>query len=70
MRQSAPKDVVTMNPEILDGTPVFSGTDVPVTELFEHLMDRQSLDGFFRRFPKVNRQKVNDFLDQVRSRFA
>jgi uncharacterized protein (DUF433 family) len=59
-----------MNPDILDGTPVFSGTDVPVTTLFEHLMDRQSLDGFFRRFPKVSRQKVNAFLDQVRSRFA
>lgn len=67
---SAPKDVVTMDPEILDGTPVFAGTDVPVKTLLEHLMDAQSLDGFFRRFPNVSRQKVNAFLDQLRSRFA
>ena len=64
------EDVVTMDPDILDGTPVFSGTDVPVKTLLEHLMDSQSLDGFFRRFPKVSRQKVNAFLDQLRSRFA
>ena len=62
--------VVTMDPGILDGTPVFAGTDVPVKTLLEHLMDAQSLDGFFRRFPNVSRQKVNAFLDQLRSRFA
>ena len=30
---------ITVNPEIMSGTPVFQGTRVPVQTLFDYLMD-------------------------------
>jgi uncharacterized protein (DUF433 family) len=67
---TAPKDVVTMDPEIHGGTPVFAGTDVPVKTLLDHLREAHSLEGFFRRFPSVSPEQVHAFLDQLRARFA
>ena len=47
--------LITVDPEILGGTPVFSGTRVPVNTLFEYLEDDYSLDEFLECFPTVTR---------------
>ena len=39
-------DMITVDPGILGGTPVFKGTRVPVRTLFEYLADGLSLDYF------------------------
>lgn len=49
-------DLVTVNPEILGGTPVFKGTRVPVKTLFDYLSDNLSLDYFLESFPSVPRE--------------
>jgi uncharacterized protein (DUF433 family) len=41
--------------EILGGTPVFSGTRVPVRTLFDYLADGCDLDQFLDNFPSVPR---------------
>lgn len=51
-----PRDLITVDPEILGGTPVFRGTRVPVRTLFEYLSDSLSLDYFLETFPSVPRQ--------------
>ena len=36
-------DLITIDPEILGGTPVFKGTRVPIKTLFEYLENDHSL---------------------------
>ncbi|MCO6490825.1 MAG: DUF433 domain-containing protein [Phaeodactylibacter sp.] len=40
------KEAITVDLEILGGTPVFTGTRVPVKTLFDHL-EESSLEMFF-----------------------
>jgi uncharacterized protein (DUF433 family) len=47
---------ISINPKVLGGTPVFVGTRVPVTTLFEYLEDDYSLEEFLDEFPSVTRQ--------------
>ena len=48
-------DFITVDPEILGGTPVFKGTRVPVKTLFDYLEDNYTLDEFLECFPSVTR---------------
>lgn len=50
-----PRDFVTINPEVLGGTPVFKNTRVPVRTLFEYLAPNYSLEEFLEAFPSVSR---------------
>jgi uncharacterized protein (DUF433 family) len=60
-----PKDsVITVDPEILGGTPVFAGTRVPVKTLFEYLEDNYSLDEFLECFPTVSREMTHRILER------
>jgi len=49
-------DLITVNQEILGGTPVFKGTRVPVKTLFDDLSDNLSLDYFVESLPSVPRE--------------
>lgn len=49
-------DLITVNQQILGGTPVFKGTRVPVKTLFDYLSDNLSLDYFLESFPSVPRE--------------
>jgi uncharacterized protein (DUF433 family) len=49
-------DLITVDPEILGGTPVFKGTRVPVRTLFEYLERNYTLDEFLECFPSVPRE--------------
>ncbi len=50
--------VVHSDPEILGGTPVFSGTRVPLRNLIDYLEGGHSLDEFLDDFPSVSRDQV------------
>ena len=56
-------DLVTVDPEILGGTPVFKGTRVPVKSLFEYLEGNYSLEQFVECFPSVTRQMAQQVLE-------
>jgi len=43
--------VVTRDPEILGGEPVFAGTRVPIKSLFDHLGPLTLLQTFSKVFP-------------------
>jgi len=57
-------DLITINPNILGGTPVFKGTRVPVRTLFEYLGDNYSLDEFLECFPSVTRSMACRILER------
>jgi len=60
----ADQSLITVDPEILGGTPVFTGTRVPVKTLFEYLGDNYSLDEFLDCFPTVSREMAHRVLEQ------
>lgn len=60
--------LITSTPEILGGTPVFSGTRVPVQTLIEYLEGGQSIDEFLEGFPTVSREQVIAFLEEAKAR--
>lgn len=57
---------IETNPGILDGTPVFCGTRVPVQTLLDYIENGDTLDEFLADFPTVSRQQVVEFLESAR----
>ena len=56
-------DHITIDQEILGGTPVFKGTRVPVESLFWHLEDGVSLEAFLDDFPSVDKDQALAVLE-------
>lgn len=61
---------ISTDPGLLGGTPVFSGTRVPVRVLFEHLEAGDSIEVFLRDFPTVSRELALAVLEQARAAVA
>ena len=59
-------EIVHSDPDILEGTPVFVGTRVPVQTLFDYLEGGETLDEFLAQFPAVNRELAVAALDMAR----
>jgi uncharacterized protein (DUF433 family) len=62
------ESLIACAPEILNGTPVFKGTRVPVRTLFDYLSDGLSLEYFLETFPSVNREQAPNVLRLVHER--
>ena len=58
--------VVSQNPDILGGEPVFVGTRVPVKSLLDHLEAGDSIEEFLEGFPSVKREQVITLLEEAR----
>ncbi len=56
-------ELITTDPDILGGTPVFKGTRVPVKTLFEYLENDYSLEEFLECFPSVTREMARELLE-------
>jgi uncharacterized protein (DUF433 family) len=61
------KQLITVDPEILGGTPVFAGTRVPIKTLFDHLEAGDSLEVFLDDFPSVSRELALAILEEART---
>jgi uncharacterized protein (DUF433 family) len=57
-------DLITIDPDILGGTPVFKGTRVPVRTLFEYLENDYSLEEFLECFPSLSREMARKVLER------
>ncbi len=57
-------DLITIDPDILGGVPVFKGTRVPVKTLFEYLENDYSLEEFLECFPSVTRDLARRVLER------
>lgn len=58
------EELITMNSNILGGTPVFKGTRVPVRTLFEYLERGYTLEEFIECFPSVTKDLACRVLDR------
>jgi uncharacterized protein (DUF433 family) len=64
------KPVIACNPDVMGGTPVFSGTRVPVQTLLDYLEAGDSIDDFLAGFSSIKRERVISFLDQAKDRLV
>ena len=60
-------DLITVDQDILGGTPVFKGTRVPVDSLFQYLESNYTLDQFLDCFPTVTRDVALSVLEKSES---
>ena len=58
---------ISRNPDILGGTPVFSGTRVPIRILIEHLEAGDRLDEFLDSYPTVSRDQAIEVLETAKA---
>jgi uncharacterized protein (DUF433 family) len=52
------ESVVSVDPEVMSGTPVFVGTRVPVKNLLDYLAAGDPLERFLDHFPLVRREQA------------
>ena len=64
------RSIIHSDPDILAGTPVFTGTRVPVKTLTDYLEAGDSIDTFLDDFPSVTRDQIISFLDEARERLS
>ncbi len=50
--------LITIDPDVMSGAPVFRGTRVPVQTLFEYLAAGDPLEEFLDGFPSVTRDQA------------
>ncbi|MGA2177384.1 MAG: DUF433 domain-containing protein [Verrucomicrobiota bacterium] len=61
-------EVFHSDPEIMGGTPVFTGTRVPVQNLVDYLEGGESIEDFLAGFPTVKRQQVIAFIEAAKEK--
>jgi len=57
------KDLGEINPKKMSGLPVFAGTRVPISYLFEFLEKGETLPEFLRQFPSVTHEQALGVLE-------
>ena len=60
--------VVSVNPEVMGGAPVFKGTRVPIQTLIDYLEGGENIDEFLDGFPTVTRDQVIGVLEQAKEK--
>jgi uncharacterized protein (DUF433 family) len=59
--------LITVDPEVHSGTPVFFGTRVPIRTLFDHLEAGDTLEVFLDDFPSVSRELAVAVLERAQT---
>ena len=60
--------VVEVDPEKMSGKPVFSGTRVPVRNLFDCIESGETLHAFLDQFPTVTREQALAVLEESKEK--
>ncbi len=64
---NSPNTPIEKNSDILGGTPVFTGTRVPVSTFFEYLEAGNSLHDFLEDFPTVTKDQAIQILQSSKT---
>ena len=60
-------DLITIDPDIQGGNPVFKGTRVPIEILFDHIETGSTLDEFLDDYPSVTKDHAVAVLEYLKS---
>jgi uncharacterized protein (DUF433 family) len=58
--------VINIDPEIMGGTPVFTGTRVPIQNLFDYIEGGDDLNEFLDDFPSVTKEVALQVLEMAK----
>jgi uncharacterized protein (DUF433 family) len=64
------QELISTDPDVLGGRPVFRGTRVPVESLIWHLERGVNLDQFLDDFPSVSRAQATGLLELIGTLFS
>ena len=59
---------IRIDPEIMHGTPCFTGTRVPIQNFFDYLEEGSSVDDSMLDFPTVSRDQIIALIELAKSR--
>ena len=68
MKKADLSAVLHSDPDIMGGTPVFTGTRVPIQNLVDYLEGGESIDEFLVGFPTVTREQVIGFIEAAKEK--
>ena len=57
---------INIDPETMGGTPVFTGTRVPIQSLFDYIETGETLDEFLENFPTVKKEYAIQVLEMAK----
>jgi uncharacterized protein (DUF433 family) len=57
--------IISRDPAVMGGTPVFAGTRVPVQALIDELAAGRSIDEFREGYPRVEREQLVALLQRI-----
>jgi uncharacterized protein (DUF433 family) len=60
-----PRQPITRDPDVHSGAPVFTGTRIAVSILFDYLADGQRIDDFLQHSPTVTRRQAVASIEEV-----
>jgi uncharacterized protein (DUF433 family) len=60
--------LVSSDPEVMGGAPVFAGTRVPIQTLMDYIEGGDTIDDFLDGFPTVKREQVIRFFEEAKRR--
>ena len=57
--------IISISSEIMGGTPVFTGTRVPIQTFLDYLKAGESINDFLAGFPSVTKEQAIAFLEEA-----
>jgi uncharacterized protein (DUF433 family) len=57
---------INIDPETMGGTPVFSGTRVPIQSMFDYIETGETLEEFLENFPTVKKEYAIEVLEMAK----
>lgn len=57
---------ISIDPETMGGTPVFSGTRVPIQTLFDYMEGGDDLNEFIDDYPTVSKEAAIEVLEMAK----
>lgn len=67
---SKPPSIISVNPDVMGGVPVFTGTRVPVRVLLDHIEAGDSLTDSLEGYPSVSHAHAVAFFEAAASRLV
>lgn len=59
-------NIITIDSDIQSGNPVFTGTRVPIQNLFDYIEEGDSIEIFLDQFPSISKDMAIAVLEQAR----
>ncbi len=62
-QKTALANLITIDNEVMHGTPCFTGTRVPIQTRIDFLETEESIDDFLAVYPYISREQAHAFLE-------